>query len=259
MQIKNIEENFFAVSRYWGSLNKSIRNFGSTWAMNTGVNISDINWVWNEEPLNSNDISDIEFIKELYQKINLRFWWWVYPCGQSVETTHILQNAGLRLITSVPCMAANLINFYSEPSISENLKVSQVKNKNDLFLWRETSFDGFEMHQRARKQYGDFVASLDIQPSSKQKIFLAYLKGVPVATSLLFTHANTAGIYYVSTLPAFRNKGFGLEITKAAMRAAKEAGFQEIILQATPLGATVYQRAGFKEYCRADIYILPRS
>ena len=45
-----------------------------------------------------------------------------------------------------------------------------------------------------------------------------------------------------------------MRITQAAMQSAKESGFKEVILQATPKGAKVYLRAGFKEYCHAEIY-----
>jgi predicted acetyltransferase len=115
------------------------------------------------------------------------------------------------------------------------------------------------MHERAREQYGAFVFSFDIGDQAPQKLFLAYFDGKPVATSLLFTHKNIAGIYYVATLPAYRNKGFGLNITLAAMQAATESGFRNVILQATPLGAKVYKRAGFKEYCQAEVYRLKTS
>jgi hypothetical protein len=40
------------------------------------------------------------------------------------------------------------------------------------------------------------------------------------------------------------------------MLSAKESGFKDVILQATPLGAKVYRRAEFKEYCHAEIYKL---
>jgi ribosomal protein S18 acetylase RimI-like enzyme len=254
--IKPFEENFFAVCRYWGGLNSSLIQAGSIGAMNTGVAISDINWVWNEKPLTNDDAKSIADIKEIYKKLNLRFWWWIYPCGQSPETGSILQNAGLRLIEQVPCMAADLNDSVSDKQIPDNTKISSVQDKNDLLIWEDISFHGFEMPQRAREQYGAFVSSFDLGTQSPQKLFLAYCEGKPVATSLLFTHNHSAGIYYVSTLPAYRNKGLGLIITQAAMQAAKEGGFKDVILQATPLGAKVYARAGFKEYCRAEIYKL---
>ena len=254
--IRHIEENFFAVCRYWGSLNSSLIHDGSIGAMNTGVAISDINWVWNEKPLTNDDTKSIADIKEIYKKLNLRFWWWIYPRGQSPETESQLQNAGLRLIEKVPCMAADLIDLVSDKQIADNVTISPVKDKNDLLIWEDISFHGFEMPRRVREQYGTFVSSFDIGAQSPQKLFLAYFDGKPVATSLLFTYKNSAGIYYVSTLPAYRNKGFGLMITRAAMQAAKKACFKNVILQATSLGAQVYIRAGFKECCRADVYKL---
>jgi GNAT superfamily N-acetyltransferase len=256
MKIKNIEENFFAVCRYWGSLNASLRRAESIIAMNTGVAISDINWVGNEKPLERNNADSIAEIKDYYKKLNLRFWWWVYPGGRSPETTRILQDSGFRLFTKIPCMAADLSDSFLDYNLTENIKIFPVKNKNDLLIWKNVSFDGFEMPARAKEQYGAFVSSFKLDTQSPQKLFLAYLDETPVATSLLFTHNNSAGIYYVSTLPAYRNKGCGLRITQAAMQAAKESGLKDVILQATPMGAKVYIRTGFKEYCRAEIYKL---
>ena len=254
--IKNIEENFFAVSRFWGSLNSSFRHIDSIGAMSTGVAISDINWVWNEKPLQKGSDKYINEIKDYFKKLNLRFWWWVYPRGKSPETTAILQNAGLHLFAKVPCMAADLNDSLLDYEMADNIKTFPVKNKNDLILWKDVSFNGFEMPPRAREQYGAFVSSFDLNARSPQKLFIAYLNETPVATSLLFKHENTAGIYYVSTLPAYRNKGCGLKITQAAMQSAQESGFKAVILQATPSGAKVYTRIGFKEYYHADIYKL---
>ena len=257
--IKHIEENFFAVCRYWGGLNSSLIQAGSIGAMNTGAAIADINWVWNEKPLTDDNAKSIADIKEIYKKLNLRFWWWIYPSGQSLETRRILQDAGLRLIEKVPCMAAALNDSVSDKQSPDNVTISPVKDKNDLLIWEDISFRGFAMPRRAREQYGTFVSSFDLGTQSPQKLFLAYCEGKPVATSLLFTHKNSAGIYYVSTLPAFRNKGFGLAITQGAMQAAMQDGFKNVILQATPLGAKVYIRTGFKEYCHAEIYKLSTS
>ena len=252
--IENIEENFFAVGRYWGNLNSSLTQAASIWAMNTGVSISDFNWVWNEKPLTDDNAKSIADIKEIYKKLNLRFWWWIYPSGQSPKTRTMLQDAGLRLIEKVPCMAADLNNSASQKQISNKITIFPVKEENDLLIWEDISFRGFEMPRRAREQYGAFVSSFDLSDQAPQKLFLAYSDGKPVATSLLFVHNNTAGIYYVSTLPPYRNKGLGLNVTLAAMQTAKESGFRNMILQASKFGVNVYKRAGFKEYCHADIY-----
>ena len=222
--------------------------------MNTGIAIADLNWVWNEKPLTNDNTKSIADIKEIYKKLNLRFWWWIYPGGQSSKTRALLQNAGLRLIEKIPCMAADLNNSALEKQIPDNITIFPVKDKKDLLIWEDTSFHGFEMPERVRVQYSAFVSSFDLGNQSPQKLFLAYFDGKPVATSLLFVHNNTAGIYYVSTLPSYRNKGLGLLITLAAMQAAKKSGFKNVILQASKFGVNVYKRAGFKEYCYAHVY-----
>lgn len=224
--------------------------------MSTGVPVSDVNWVFNETTLRHDHLKNIAAIKEYYSALNLRFWWWVYPCAQAPETAVILQEAGLFLFAKVPCMAATLDQSCLHDNLPENIKILPVRNREDLHVWKDVSFEGFEMPARAREPYGDFVASFNIDARSPQTLFLAYWDGKPVATSLLFTYQNTAGIYYVSTLPAYRNKGCGLKVTQAAMREARGAGFRDVILQATPAGERIYKRTGFKEYCQAEIYKL---
>jgi hypothetical protein len=41
---------------------------------------------------------------------------------------------------------------------------------------------------------------------------------------------------------------------QATMRYAKMAGARYASLQSSPDGLTVYEQAGFKEYCRVDVY-----
>jgi GNAT superfamily N-acetyltransferase len=224
--------------------------------MSTGVPVSDMNWVYTESPLHENATDAVAKIKKYYEKLNLRFWWWVYPVAQSPETDRILKDAGFRLYTKATCMAADLHDSLSDSDCADNIKIVSVKNKQDLLVWKDISFAGFEILDSARKQYERFVLSFDLSKKSPQKLFVACFDEKPVASSMLFVHENTAGIYYVSTLPAYRNKGCGLKITLAAMKEAKDAGFKDIILQATPMGLPVYKKTGFREYCQAHIYKL---
>ncbi len=224
--------------------------------MHTGVAISDFNWAWNEKPLDDSDIKSVEGIKEFYRQQNLRFWWWVYPRGNSAQTIDVLENAGMRLIQQIPCMAADFNIKTLNDKAPDDATVSEVKDTNDLLVWADISFGGFQMPERTREQYDNFVLSFQRGNKEAQKLFLAYIDKKPVATSLLFMDKDTAGIYYVSTLPAYRNKGLGFYVTLAAMQAAKVAGFKNVILQATPAGAKVYRRIGFNEYCQAQIYKL---
>lgn len=254
--LESVEENFFAAGRYWGSLNSSLRQEGALCSMHTGVTISDFNWTWNEKPLDGSDIKAVEDIKEFYRQQNLRFWWWVYPRGDSLQTKEILEAAGMRLITQIPCMAADLnIETLTEKNPAAT-NITEIQGHDNLPIWADISFRGFQMPERTRDQYNAFVLSFTRGDQKAQKLFLAYVDGEPAATSLLFINGKTAGIYYVATLPEYRNRGLGYSVTLAAMQAAKIAGYKKIILQATPAGEKVYRRIGFQEICRAQIYKL---
>ncbi|HPD56069.1 MAG TPA: GNAT family N-acetyltransferase [Smithellaceae bacterium] len=254
--LDHAEKNFFAVGRYWGGLNASFRQKDAVCSMHTGVSISDFNWVWNEKPLFAGSADAIEEIKEYYHNLNLRFWWWLYPRGDTPRTRDLLAAAGMDLIAQIPCMVADLDIKALEENIPAQITVSEVKSNKDLPLWADISFRGFQMPERTRDEYNAFVLSFAQSNRRAQKLFLVYVDGNPAATSLLFTDKETAGIYYVATLPEFRNKGLGFHVTLAAMRAAKDAGHKKVILQATPAGEKVYRRIGFQEICRAQIYKL---
>jgi GNAT superfamily N-acetyltransferase len=55
-----------------------------------------------------------------------------------------------------------------------------------------------------------------------------------------------AGIYSMGVAPRVRGRGIGLALTRAALRAAREAGCDAAVLNATADGETLYARAGFR-------------
>lgn len=252
---KTIEEVFFANGRYWGGLNSSLYNSGSIWAMNTGIDSADLNMVWNEKPLTAGDSKTIQNIKKNFRKIELPFWWWVFPGAQPQNTGQMLNEEGFSFVAGIPSLLADL-NSLTDDRYHTSLQIRQINNYKELFLWEEVSFAGFDFPPETRQQYHRFVATFNLTPRSPQKFFLACWNGKPVATSLLFLHENTGGIYFVSTLAQFRKKGIGLALTLATMRYAKLAGTRFVTLQSSPDGLRVYQQAGFKEYCLVDVYSL---
>jgi hypothetical protein len=256
--IKTIEDVFFANGRYWGRLNSSLYNSCSIWAMNTGIKSADLNMVWNEKPLTVDDYATIRDVKKRFQEAGLPFWWWVFPSVQPQSTGNMLKAEGFSLRASIPCMLADLTTL-SATDADASLQISPVSNKEELFLWEEISFKGFDFSLETSQQYHQFVGTFNLNSDSPQRLFLAYSNGKPVATSLLFLQGNASGIYFVSTLPQLRKKGIGLDMTYATMRYAKQAGALFATLQSSPAGFRIYQQAGFQEYCRADVYRLTTS
>ena len=253
--IKSIEETFFASCRYWGSLNSSTYNRGSIWVMRTDIESADLNMVWNEKPLTADDGKTILNIKNNFRKNGLPFWWWVFPGAQSQMTGDMLRAEGFAVVDSIPSLYTDL-NTSGEEQCDERLQIIQAGNQKNLALWEEISFAGFDFPLETRPQYHRFTAAFNLNPDSPQRLFLATWNKKPVATSLLFLHENAGGIYFVCTLAEHRRKGIGLALMHETLRYARQAGASFATLQSSPDGLRVYQRAGFKEYCRADVYSL---
>lgn len=249
-----IENTFFANGRYWGGLNASLYKSGPISVVKTGVESDDLNWIWNEEPLTPEDAQSIRQIQRYVDNVGLPFWWWIFPSAKTAETTNQIKAAGYSFVLSVPCMLADLNFLPNGESRDMSITVSRVSNKEDLALWRDVSFAGFDFPPHVYDQYDRFTASFNLAPDAPQKFFLAFESGKPVATSLLFLSDNAAGIYFITTLAEHRQKGIGLELTRSTMRCAKRAGARFATLQSSPEGFHVYERAGFKEFCRVDVY-----
>ncbi len=254
--ISIIENTFFANGRYWGGLNFPLYRSGSIWAMQTGIASADLNMVWNETPLNANDSKAIQDVKKDFQQAGLPFWWWVFPSARSQATIGMLQAEGFSHRESIPSMLADLTLLPDQETGDSLLSIIRVRKREELNLWEEVSFAGFDFPYETKEQYHRFVSAFSLSDDSPQKFFLACLNGKPVATSLLFLNGNAGGIYFVTTLADQRKKGIGLEMTCATMRFAKMAGARFASLQSSPDGLRVYRQAGFKEYCRVDVYDL---
>jgi GNAT superfamily N-acetyltransferase len=140
--------------------------------------------------------------------------------------------------------------------MSNYLDVSIVKDDDQLNAWEQTSFAGFDMPHQTRGQYNKFLNSFDIKKNCRQKLFIAYWHGKPAATALLFFQDDIVGIYFVTTLASYRGNGIASTLVSAVMKYAKSCGSKYCVLQSSEKGLNVYLRAGFKEYCRADVYSL---
>jgi len=253
-EISIIEKTFFAICRTWGNLNASLNVCGSIWSMTSGIDSADLNMVWAEKPLAPADAVAIELIKKNFQSKGLPFWFWVFPRAQTATTLELLKTAGLSFVTSTPCMLIHTEGLTDKAPETTAVTVRRVENKKDLALWRNVSFAGFDFPPETFDQYDRFTGSFNLHPDCPHRLFLAIEDDKPVATSILFLTENAAGIYFVTTLAECRKKGIGLALTKETLRYAAEAGARRATLQSSPDGLHVYERTGFKEYCRADIY-----
>lgn len=124
-----------------------------------------------------------------------------------------------------------------------HLEIHAVNDVDGLRTWARTSSLGFETGDEG---FFDLFVRSENLAIKDTTFYIGTCNGRPVATSLLHTSDNVAGIYAVSTVPEFRGSGFGAAMTAFAVKEGFSKGCDLASLQSSPSGAPVYFKLGFR-------------
>jgi GNAT superfamily N-acetyltransferase len=178
------------------------------------------------------------------------FCWWF---GQDVDWRPwegALRAHGFSAAADPPGMAL-VLDELTEPDTPRGLVIVPVRDQEMLHEWGRTFGVGYGLPPEMSAQFLLLIREV----GGAMQHYLAYLDGVPVATTSLFPAAGVAGIYDVATLPDARGRGIGAAVTVAALRDARTMGYHAAILQSSDMGFRVYQRLGFRHLCAMDHFV----
>ena len=164
-----------------------------------------------------------------------------------------LRRKGLPHRLVVPGMALNLASLPDEP-LPRGLTIRPADEPRDLEACVRIAASTFRIDETLVPRLVDIERGMPADHRDNTVAFLGRIAGKPVATSMLFTSAGVAGLYFVGTLPAARGRGIARAMTVHAMREGRERGYRVGTLQATEMGLPVYRRLGFREHSAFEIY-----
>ena len=207
----------------------------------------------------------IEEIAEAYLGRGTGFVWWVGPSDTPANLGARLAEAGLTLEGVAPAMAADLADVPLDEAPPPELEVVPVTDPATLeeFLeviaadWLEwTGGEYTAVQLRTLDAWRrEIPPRLADEPVPLR--WIGRVDGSVVATSRVSIGAGVAGLYAISTLAAFRGRGFGRALTIAALRAASTLGHRIGVLQSSDLGFGVYRRLGFRELFTYEVWVHP--
>ncbi len=87
--------------------------------------------------------------------------------------------------------------------------------------------------------------------------YLGFMDGRPAGTAMRFTSHRIAGVFNVSTVPAFRRRGIGAALTWAAALDGLAEGCIASALQASAMGEPVYRRMGYRVALTYHLWLPP--
>lgn len=175
--------------------------------------------------------------------------WTVEESATPADLPKRLVAHGLVEDADEPGMAIDLKVLPETWSGPEGLSIETVTGRDLGGEYSRVLGEGFGMPEEIARGFGEIMG--DIPEGEDVRVLgrLARLDGVAVATSMLIA-GETAGIYNVATLADYRGRGIGAALTVAPLLEARALGYRIASLQSSQMGYGVYERLGFREYCR---------
>lgn len=169
-----------------------------------------------------------------YSSAGVRAWTvWVPPGDRGARD--LLAGAGHSLDAEPLAMVADLDGLYApEPGDldwSARASAAEVADVNDVAY-------GY--------QGRPFAAA--IEDLSGLTGYVARVDGKPASVLVTAEEDGSAGVYFVATVPEARGRGMASRLLRQALVEARDRGCATATLQATRMGAPVYERLGFRSH-----------
>jgi GNAT superfamily N-acetyltransferase len=173
--------------------------------------------------------------------------WWVGPGSEPPDIEERLRAHGFVGGGTIPAMAASLDRLEAEDPPA-GVTVEPIADISSLTRAASIMCEVFGVAQRYVEPATRLLASGGTAADARLVNYAAWRDGTMVAASTLFYGAGVAGVYNVATLPTYRRQGIGRAVTLIPLLDARSRGYRVGVLQATDMGARVYERLGFERH-----------
>lgn len=185
---------------------------------------------------------------------NVPLSWWGGPSRRPVDLSARLVAHGLISEGEDPGMAADLHALNEDLPLPAGFAVERVRDVEAVRRWLRVLRMAHSRDPDDSRLPLAVYSPAAFDDAHPLRLYIASVNGAPVATALVMLAAGVAGVYYVATIPAARRQGIGAGLTLAALRDARAAGYHIGVLGASQMGVSVYQRLGFREYCKLALH-----
>ena len=171
--------------------------------------------------------------------------------------TQAVQDAGYVFAEGMPLMSVTP-GTLTATDLPEGYALREIPLAEDA-AWNEAVSTGYGLPLEIGSLFGIRRAHEKCEPGIARHFAIEH-QGELVATSMLYLHNNLAGIYGVATKPEHRGKGLAAHLTAEPLRLAWKLGYNTGLLQASAMGAPVYQRIGFHSHGDMALFVhIPES
>lgn len=180
--------------------------------------------------------------------------WTVGPSTRPTDLATMLERRGFVYSDSTTGMAVDLQALNENIYVNPDLSITEIEDLETLKILRSIEMKGFGASAELAQNYYDSYTNIGFGKGTLWHHYTGWLHNEPVSIASLFFHAGVAGIYGVATIPEARRKGIAATMTLHTLREARKQGYRVAILSPTDMSMAIYQRIGFREYCKLHHY-----
>ena len=187
-------------------------------------------------------------IESVIQSFERRpFSWWLGPDDRPGNLSARLAAAGLSDVEVETAMRLDLTERTPTVAPATGFSIHRVTTPTELAHFAAIIAANWSPPDEQVIRFYEQTAAGALQSDCPLRFFLGYSEDEPVATcELTIAPDGVAGLYSVSTLAAFRGRGFGSSMTSHALAVGRDLGMRAAALQASSQGLGIYERLGFR-------------
>ncbi len=177
------------------------------------------------------------------------FSWWLSPSDQPPELGELLLDAGLQRAETELAMAADLATLRAGEGSPDGLQIRRPRTPDEIKDFAEIVAANWTPPDPDVLRFYELAVPALLDEGAPLWLYVGYLGEVPVAAAELTVGGGVVGLYNISTLAAYRRRGFGTALTVQPLLDARAQGYRTAILQAQGSdGVRVYARLGFEPF-----------
>jgi GNAT superfamily N-acetyltransferase len=222
--------------------------------LNTGIHSPDMNGIFQGHNQSRDIVESVEYGIHYFKKKEIPYYWWVGKY-RNPDLRELLEDSGYEHVADLPVMVADLMNLPNTVKLA-NIQCKLVQTKEEFEAFISISSLCIELTSESEIEYRNYNLHNDFMDTLKQDMYLAYWDGIPAASCITFKSDEIISLYFIATLPQYRNRGLGRAVTLYAMKKAIEQGYLVAGLQATAMGLSLYEGLGFTTISNEYIYAL---
>jgi GNAT superfamily N-acetyltransferase len=252
----SIDENLRTAMKFFGHATGSgeVQELDGAVALYSGLDYGVFNIALLTRPVEDDLETRLAAMARFFRQRTLR--WSVWICQDMLDPSsrrrerQIMANFGMRAISTPPGMIADglLPPVHPLPEI-ECVAVNDAKTRKAFTELTSVSFDipymvAHAVYSRPEAWHGAYRG------------YVGMAGGRVVAIAAMVAAADIIGVYSLATLPAYRRRGYGEAILRAAAaRTAENSGITRLCLQSTEAGYNLYKVMGFRDSTRYVVYL----